>query len=480
MPPTMKPGQQHRPVRVDGDAGSSARSRRRSARARRRAAGGSARAPTAGRRSAPRRTRRGSAAGSAARSGAARARGCSAGRASGRGTSRTSTPRSRTRSICAPTNAGRRKSARSIIDVCLHGLRMRRTRSAARRGDEAERRSALLDQPCWLPSISARIRQKRPPVSVTSPTGRGGCAPGRSTRAAASTDEHDGGDPDRDVDEEDPAPREPRREHAAGERPDRDRAPDRRAPDAERRAALRPWNSCESSASAVANMIAPPMPWTPRAMIRNSASFARPQSAEASVKRTIPIMKTRLRPKRSASGTRGQDARRERERVGVDHPLQVGERGVERPLDRGQGDVHDRDVEQEHERGDADRQQRPPLPRHPGNLHWTCAADPRRLERGRRRAGRDLRRRARRAAGAARCHVRLRGNQLTLEGDDSQVAEARAVIDELVELVEGGHADRLAHRRRRARHARGRPGRARGLRRGRLAAPRARRSRRRR
>ena len=34
--------------------------------------------------------------------------------------------------------------------------------------------------------------------------------------------------------------------------------------------------------------------------------------------------------------------------------------------------------------------------------------------------------------------VRLRGNQLTLEGEDSQVAEARAVIDELVELVEGG------------------------------------------
>ena len=34
--------------------------------------------------------------------------------------------------------------------------------------------------------------------------------------------------------------------------------------------------------------------------------------------------------------------------------------------------------------------------------------------------------------------VRLRGNQLTLEGDDSQIAEARAVIDEIVELVEAG------------------------------------------
>jgi phosphate starvation-inducible protein PhoH and related proteins len=38
-----------------------------------------------------------------------------------------------------------------------------------------------------------------------------------------------------------------------------------------------------------------------------------------------------------------------------------------------------------------------------------------------------------------RCTIRLRGNQLTLEGDEKQVVEARAVVDELVELVEGGH-----------------------------------------
>jgi phosphate starvation-inducible protein PhoH and related proteins len=34
----------------------------------------------------------------------------------------------------------------------------------------------------------------------------------------------------------------------------------------------------------------------------------------------------------------------------------------------------------------------------------------------------------------------LRGNRLTLEGDDERVGAARLVIDELVELVEGGHA----------------------------------------
>jgi phosphate starvation-inducible protein PhoH and related proteins len=36
------------------------------------------------------------------------------------------------------------------------------------------------------------------------------------------------------------------------------------------------------------------------------------------------------------------------------------------------------------------------------------------------------------------CTILLRGNRVTIEGDDVNVAEARAVLDELVELVEGG------------------------------------------
>jgi phosphate starvation-inducible PhoH-like protein len=38
-----------------------------------------------------------------------------------------------------------------------------------------------------------------------------------------------------------------------------------------------------------------------------------------------------------------------------------------------------------------------------------------------------------------RVTIRLRGNRLTIEGDDARVTEARAVVDELVELAEGGH-----------------------------------------
>ncbi len=38
-----------------------------------------------------------------------------------------------------------------------------------------------------------------------------------------------------------------------------------------------------------------------------------------------------------------------------------------------------------------------------------------------------------------RCTILLRGNRLTIQGEGERVAEARAVVDELVELVEGGH-----------------------------------------
>ncbi|MGH2921242.1 MAG: PhoH family protein [Gaiellaceae bacterium] len=37
------------------------------------------------------------------------------------------------------------------------------------------------------------------------------------------------------------------------------------------------------------------------------------------------------------------------------------------------------------------------------------------------------------------CSIHLRGNRLTLEGEDTRVREAEIVVGELVELVEGGH-----------------------------------------
>lgn len=84
-------------------------------------------------------------------------------------------------------------------------------------------------------------------------------------------------------------------------------------------------------------MIAPPIPWAPRARLRKSGELAAPQSAEAIVKRPI-------------AG------------IGVDHPLQVGEGGVQLLLNLGECDVDDRDVQQEHEDGDTDGDESAPLP----------------------------------------------------------------------------------------------------------------------
>jgi hypothetical protein len=65
----------------------------------------------------------------------------------------------------------------------------------------------------------------------------------------------------------------------------------------------------------------------------------------------------------------GDHARREqesgeRQRVRVDHPLQIGQAGAERSLDVGERDDNDRDVEQEHEDAERHGCERPPLAGH--------------------------------------------------------------------------------------------------------------------
>ena len=59
-------------------------------------------------------------------------------------------------------------------------------------------------------------------------------------------------------------------------------------------------NASASSASDVANMIAPPMPWNARESVRNVGSPASPHSADPIVNTTIPTANTSRRPARSA------------------------------------------------------------------------------------------------------------------------------------------------------------------------------------
>ena len=63
----------------------------------------------------------------------------------------------------------------------------------------------------------------------------------------------------------------------------------------------RPWNAWASSASDVANMIAPPIPCPARAATRNSGPVASAHSSDPAVNTASPIVNSSRRPNMSAS-----------------------------------------------------------------------------------------------------------------------------------------------------------------------------------
>ncbi len=99
---------------------------------------------------------------------------------------------------------------------------------------------------------------------------------------------------------------------------------------------------------------AAPTPWSDRAAIRVAWLLAKPPSRLAPVNRTSPTRKMRRRPNRSASRPPSSRRPPKVERVGGDHPLEVGRAEAQVLLDGRQGDVDDGDVEHDHELGQAD------------------------------------------------------------------------------------------------------------------------------
>ncbi len=69
-------------------------------------------------------------------------------------------------------------------------------------------------------------------------------------------------------------------------------------------------------------------------------------------------------PEQVGEGSRREEEGGERQGVGVEDPLKVRQRGMEGVLDRREGDVHDREVEEQHEDPDADGAEGPPLTIH--------------------------------------------------------------------------------------------------------------------
>ena len=113
-------------------------------------------------------------------------------------------------------------------------------------------------------------------------------------------------------------------------------------------------------------MPAPPIPCSPRARLSRVGSLGDPAEERGEGEDAEPDREDAPPAEPVAERARGEQEGGEHQRVGVDDPLQAGEAGVEFPLDVGQGDVDDGDVEQQHERRDRDQDEGPPLALHGG------------------------------------------------------------------------------------------------------------------
>ena len=106
------------------------------------------------------------------------------------------------------------------------------------------------------------------------------------------------------------------------------------------------------------------MPCRPRAATSVSMFGASPHSAEAAGEAADAGEEDPAASEAVAERAAEQDERGERQRVGVDHPLQAGGAGAEVGTDRGQRDRDDRGVEEGHARPQNGGEQDPP----PGRL----------------------------------------------------------------------------------------------------------------
>ena len=146
-------------------------------------------------------------------------------------------------------------------------------------------------------------------------------------------------------------------------RADRDRRPGRRAPVCRRPfPRSRPWNAfarkCERDREHD-NRRRRPAQRARRSGCLHSTAI--PQANDAMVNSTRPSVKTAAATEEVGERAGREHRRGERERVRVDHPLELSEARIEVALHVGQGDVDDRDVEEKHEDRRAHGDQRPPL-----------------------------------------------------------------------------------------------------------------------
>ena len=165
-------------------------------------------------------------------------------------------------------------------------------------------------------------------------------------------------DPYRDVDEEDPLPAQVLREDPAHEDADRGAAATDGSPDAERLVPLGSFGE-EGRDNGESGRRDDGGAETLHGARGDQDTFRVRQAAEQGGRREDrhPDHEDAPAPEQVGRPSREEQEAAEGDRVGADHPLQVLPREVECLADRRQRDVHDRDVEDRHEEGDADKRE---------------------------------------------------------------------------------------------------------------------------
>ena len=107
-------------------------------------------------------------------------------------------------------------------------------------------------------------------------------------------------------------------------------------------------------------MNAAAMPITARAAISSAVVWVNAAAKLAAAKTIRPARNARRRPYSSARAPAQQQDRGERQRVGVDDPLQSARRGVQVPGQGRQGHVHDRRIHDDDQQGQAQDRERVP------------------------------------------------------------------------------------------------------------------------
>ena len=168
-------------------------------------------------------------------------------------------------------------------------------------------------------------------------------------------------DADRDVDQEDPAPAQAVGERPADDRSDRHRRTGHGAPDTERDPAVASTIGVTQQRKRGREHHRAADPLHPAREVEHQRRLRDPAQQRSRRENHQPDREYPPSPEQVCERTGSQQQRCERERVGVNNPLQVCEARPQPGLDLRQRDIHDRDVEQQHERSDTDSDESPPL-----------------------------------------------------------------------------------------------------------------------